>query len=80
MTKMEIAICKNMGANWVSYDESDKATEVTLWRDEPYQRLSDGAFCGGSASRIASFSASMFPTLNHGDLIYVKDEDVNGTE
>ena len=71
LTEAELAICKAVGAKWVSYDRfaGEHATEVTLWGREPKEmngRYTDGEYIGHVYYR-------KFPSVHHGDCICVEE-------
>ena len=70
LTEPELAICRAMGAKWVSRD--DDVRSVELWREKP-RKTNSGIYVGEqSGSRIAMVNPSLFPSVEPGDCIEVE--------
>lgn len=73
LTEQELAICKLVGAKWVSRDGTHPGWEnVCLWISKPeYQ---EKTYCGADLDDdIATFSTDYFPSLEPGDLVNVEE-------
>ena len=70
LTEPELAICKAVGAKWVSRD-GNSVNRVELWTARPEQ--SGNCICAGTEDEfIARFNCTLFPSVNKGDCIEVE--------
>lgn len=76
LTENEIAICKSLGAKWVSKDEG-RFGIVQMWEEEPQKVVYKGHIFyerkEGSESSIATAKKDKFPSIAPGELICVED-------
>ena len=78
LTEQELAICKALGAKWVSKNEVC-TSNVVFWKNKPkaYCQLagktSKRFFEAPDSEYIGSVSAEYFPSLNPGDLVNVEE-------
>lgn len=71
LTPGELAICKTIGANWVSREgDPDKALPIFLWDEKPTNV--NGKYATGVGS-LARVSVQFFPSLKPGDCINVEE-------
>lgn len=71
LTEAELAICKAVGAKWVSIN--DDGGDVELWDEEP--RKENGTYFIGyppSPFGLARIASGLFPSLNPGDCVNVE--------
>ena len=76
LTEPELAICKAVGAKWVSRDQQepglDDESHVVLWWGKP--SLSDcGVYANLSGDDTGTLPASLFPSVHPGDCICVEE-------
>lgn len=74
LTKPELAICKAVGAKWVTLDSTP--SDVCLWKHKPVNTDPIGNVKWGSISGsgvIACIGKSLFPSVHPGDCIEVND-------
>lgn len=73
LTEQELAICKTLGAKWVSWDKFHipelRNGIVDLWKCSPHY---NGAQYSGTGL-LARVDIELFPSLNPGDCINVED-------
>ena len=73
LTEQELAICKALGAKWVSWDKFHipelRRGIVDLWKCSPHY---NGAQYSGTGL-LARVDIEMFPSLNPGDLVNVEE-------
>ncbi|MCH5352973.1 MAG: hypothetical protein J1E06_05870 [Acutalibacter sp.] len=74
LTPEELAICKNIGAKWVSKDVLGH--EVDLWEKRP-RKIKGGVGAGMyvDGKRIAYLPVHCFPSVQPGDCICVEEEE-----
>lgn len=78
LAEQELAICKALGAKWVSKNEVC-TSNVVFWKNKPkaYCQLagktSKRFFEAPDSEYIGSVSAEYFPSLNPGDLVNVEE-------
>lgn len=74
LTDAEKAICKSVGAKWVSWDEQDGTYYVSLWIKEP-TKLPGGLFWEATPDvRVASVQKALFPSVGRGACICVETD------
>lgn len=74
LTPEELAICKAVGAKWVSMDKRPGETQVALWGKMPvYNNEGLALHEYGSGVIIASVCRDRFPNVQPGDCIYIGD-------
>lgn len=73
LTEQELAICKAVGAKWVSWDKFHipelRNGIVDLWECSPHY---NGAQYSGTGL-LAKVGIELFPSLNPGDLVNVEE-------
>ena len=74
LTEQELAICKALGARWVSRNECNY-DNVNLWEIEPTKSVntSPRQYIARNGSLLAAVNVCLFPSLNPGDCINVED-------
>ncbi len=71
LTEQELAICKAVGAKWVSRNELGDT--VSLWESKPVL-FPEAKRCYYSNGKfIACMPLKLFPSLNSGDLVNVEE-------
>ena len=74
LTEQELAICKAVGAKWVSFDDTNEDV-VDIWTIKPETRMFDGKrhYYEQSTEHIACVNSYLFPSLKPGDCINVEE-------
>lgn len=77
LTEQELAICKAVGAKWVSRDEGE-APYVRLYKSEPYKKtdIRGNTYYterDSESEHIGNIDVSIFSSLNCGDLVNVEE-------
>lgn len=71
LTEAELAICKAVGAKWVSRNQIGMDA-LHLWDKKP---SGDRNFYNGDARSLATVAESFFPSLKPGDCICVEEDE-----
>lgn len=76
LTPSEMAICRALGAEWVSLDNlSTYGRKVGIWDGKPTKAISGNEidfFAGESMAKVFAYvDEKIFPSVKPGDLIYV---------
>lgn len=74
LTEQELAICKALGARWVSRNECNY-DNVNLWEIEPTKSVntSPRQYIARNGSLLAAVNVCLFPSLNPGDCVNVEE-------
>lgn len=72
MTEQELAICRAVGAKWVTRGIEWDTYSVTLWDTKP--KCKDGHFLSNGGVPLGVLKATAFPSVNPGDCIEVPEE------
>ncbi len=73
LTPAELAICRALGARWVSRDNSDCTDEwVDVWSARPERKGT--VWDAGHEDHLAAVKVGLFPSLRPGDLAEVPEE------
>ncbi len=74
LTEPELAICKAVGAKWVSMDNFQKTCLVYLWEHEPNIGLNGKEYVpsGEDECELGSIKYDLFPSVKPGDCICVE--------
>lgn len=72
LTDNELALCRMIGAKWVSRDSSNVLEDnVDFWSDRPTN--DNGIFDGVEDVSLAAVKPTLMPSINPGDCICVED-------